>query len=112
MDTRRRDGYLCTGERVPAPTAGSGACETDDRNRPDEGDPNVAAEEPVTSPDQHKPGPNRAARIGAVIVIVALLAMVFPLHKGHVEDIFLVATAAAIAAALIADWLLRKNGLK
>jgi hypothetical protein len=75
-------------------------------------DPEVAAEEPVTSPDQHKPGPNKAARLGAVVVIVALLAMVFPWHKGHVEDIFLVTTAALIAAALIADWLLRKNGLR
>ena len=112
MDTRRRDGYLCTGERVPAPTAGSRACETDDRNRPDEGDPNVAAEEPVTSPDQHKPGAPRAARIGAVIVIVALLTMICGNHKGQIENIFLVLGAGLIAAMLVGDWLLRKNGLK
>jgi hypothetical protein len=72
----------------------------------------VAAEEPVTSPDQHKPGPARAARAAAVAVIIALLLMLFPPHKGHIEDIFLVVTAGLIAAALVADWLLRKNGLR
>jgi hypothetical protein len=72
----------------------------------------VAAEEPVTSPDQHKPGHRREARIAAVVVIISLLLMLFGNHKGHVEDIFLVATAGIIAAILVADWLMRKNGLK
>jgi len=72
----------------------------------------VAAEEPVTSPDQHKPSNYRLARIGAVATIVILLMMLCGNHKGHVEDVFLIGTAALLAAVLIGDWLLRKNGLR
>ena len=72
----------------------------------------MAAEEPVTSPDQHKPSNFRLARIGAVATIVILLMMICGNHQGRVEDIFLVGTAALLAAALIGDWLLRKNGLR
>jgi len=72
----------------------------------------VAAEEPVTSPDQHKPGPVKAARIGAVVVMVSLLLMICGNHKGRIEDIFLITGAAIIAAMLVGDWLLRKNGLR
>jgi hypothetical protein len=72
----------------------------------------VAAEESVTSPDQHKPGSRRAARIGAVLVIISLLLMLCGNHKGHVEDIFLIVSAGVLAAILVGDWLLRKNGLK
>ena len=72
----------------------------------------MAAEEEVTLPDQHKPGPIRAARIGAAITVVALLAMVCGNHKGRIEDIFLVLTAGLIVAAMVADWVLRKNGLR
>ncbi len=72
----------------------------------------MAAEEEVTSPDQHKPGPVRAARIGAVVVAGSLLAMICGNHKGRIEDIFLIVTAGLIVAALVGDWLLRKNGLR
>ena len=72
----------------------------------------MAAEEEVTSPDQHKPGPVRAARVGAAITVVALLAMLCGNHKGRIEDIFLIGTAALLAGMLVGDWLLRKNGLK
>ena len=72
----------------------------------------MAEEEPVTSPDQHKPGPTKAARIGAVAVIVFLLMMLCGNHKGRIEDLFLIGTAALIAAILLGDWLLRKNGLR
>jgi hypothetical protein len=72
----------------------------------------VAAEEEVTSPDQHKPGHPKAARIGAAVTVVALLAMICGNHKGKVEDIFLVVTAGVIVAVLVGDWLLRKNGLR
>jgi hypothetical protein len=72
----------------------------------------VAAEEEVTSPDQHKPGPVRAARVGAAITVVALLAMICGNHKGRIEDIFLVLAAVLIVGALVGDWLLRRNGLR
>lgn len=115
MDTRHTvrppGGHPCTGEWVPDPAAASRAWETDPRNRQTKGS-EVAAEEPVTSPDQHKPGSPRAARIGAVVVMVALLAMICGNHKGRIEDIFLVTGAGLIAAILVGDWLLRKNGLR
>ena len=72
----------------------------------------MAAEQPVTSPDQHKPSNFRLARIGAVGTIVVLLMMICGNHKGRVENVFLAGTAALIAAVLIGDWLLRKNGLR
>lgn len=78
----------------------------------DEGNDNVSGEEPVTAPDQHKPGHPRAARIGAVLTIVALLLMTIGNQHGHVEDIWLVLTAALLAAALLADWAMRRNGMK
>ena len=72
----------------------------------------MAAEEPVTSPDQHKPGPVKAARVGAVLTIIVLLLMLCGNHQGNVENLFLLVTAGAIALILLGDWLLRKNGLK
>ena len=33
----------------------------------------MAEHEPVTSPDQHKPGNRKAARIGAVVTVVLIL---------------------------------------
>jgi hypothetical protein len=71
----------------------------------------VAAEEPVTSPDQQKPSNYRLARIGAVGTILILLMMLCGTHS-KTEQLFLAGTAALLAAALIGDWLLRKNGLK
>lgn len=72
----------------------------------------VSAEEPVTSPDQHKPSNYKIARIGAVATIVLLLMMICGNHKGRIEDLFLVGFAVLLAAVLVGDWLLRKNGLK
>ena len=72
----------------------------------------MAGDEPVTSPDQNKPGPGKAARIGAVVTIIALLAMLCGNHRGRVEDVWLVATAALIAVVLVVDWVLRRNGIR
>jgi hypothetical protein len=76
------------------------------------GDPNVAAQEPVTAPDQHKPGHPKAARTGAVLVAIALVAMVCGNHQGRIEDIFLIAIAVGLLTIVVGDWLLRKNGLR
>ena len=72
----------------------------------------MAAEEPVTSPDQHKPGRPRLARIGAVGTIVILLAMLCANNKVNTGAVFLVGFAVLIALILVVDWLLRKNGLR
>jgi Protein of unknown function (DUF2631) len=74
----------------------------------------VAGDEPVTSPDQHKPTVSkRLARFGALATIVILVLMAqFGNHHGNVENIFLYLTAGLLAAIMLGDWLLRKNGLK
>jgi uncharacterized protein DUF2631 len=72
----------------------------------------VADEEPVTSPDQHKPGHRKAAQVGGTLSIIVLLLMTIGNHEGHIEDIFLVGTAALLAAILIGDAILRRNGLR
>jgi Protein of unknown function (DUF2631) len=72
----------------------------------------VAGSEPVTSPDQRKPINRRPARIGAVVTILALLSMLIGNHTGRTEDIFLIVIAAGIAAILVADVVLRRNGLR
>lgn len=72
----------------------------------------MAGNEPVTSPDQHKPTNMRAARMGAVLTILILLAMLTGNHEGNIETIWLLGLAALLAAILVGDWLLRKNGLR
>jgi hydrogenase-4 membrane subunit HyfE len=54
----------------------------------------------------------RLARFGAVVTILALVAMLWGNHEGNVENIFLIGTAAILLLALVLDWILRKNGLK
>ncbi len=73
---------------------------------------NVAANEPVTSPDQHKPTNLRLARIGGVGSIVILLLLTLGNHQGWVENVWLVAIAGLIALMMVADWVLRRNGLR
>jgi ABC-type enterobactin transport system permease subunit len=71
----------------------------------------VAGNEPVTSPDQHKPTNVKLARIGGIITIAILLLMTIGNHQGKVEDLWLVGIALVLALLMLADWLLRKNGL-
>jgi phosphate starvation-inducible membrane PsiE len=68
--------------------------------------------EQITSPDQRKPISRKAARVGAVLTAIILLLMTIGNHEGHVEDVFLVATAALLILVVLGDWLLRKNGLR
>lgn len=73
----------------------------------------MADNEPVTSPDQHKPQNLALARVGGLFTIGVLVLMtVCGNHHGHVEDWFLIGTAALIAVGIVGDWLLRKNGLR
>jgi hypothetical protein len=73
----------------------------------------VAGNEPVNSPDQLKPINPRKSRIGAVVLIVALLLMaLFGNHRGRVEDVWMIGLAGLIVLMLIGDWILRRNGLR
>jgi peptidoglycan/LPS O-acetylase OafA/YrhL len=72
----------------------------------------VADNEPVTSPDQHKPGPRRAATVGAVVSAVVLVCLAFANNETDTGKPFLFTAAGLIIAALIADFVLRKKGLR
>jgi len=71
-----------------------------------------APETEVTSPDQHKPGPARLARLGAWVSIVLLLLLLIGNHEGRTEDLFVIGSAGVLAAILLADYAMRKNGIK
>jgi len=45
----------------------------------------------------------RATRIAGWLTAFAMLAMLIGNHRGHIEDIWLIATAAVIIGALIYD---------
>jgi len=67
----------------------------------------------VTSPDQRKPVNPRKARIGALLLIVALVVMaLFGNHRGNVENVWLLGFAGVVVLMLIGDWILRRNGLR
>ncbi|MBG6067370.1 hypothetical protein DDE19_08815 [Micromonospora ureilytica] len=72
----------------------------------------MAGSEPVTSPDQHKPGHRKAGQIGAVLSALALLAMICGNHEGKVEDIWLIGLAALLLIIVIGDIVLRRSGLR
>jgi hypothetical protein len=72
----------------------------------------VVAEEPVYAPDQLKPGKRKSWRIGAVISAVILLGMTYGNHEGNTENVWLVLLAVALLAALLADPIMRRSGLK
>ncbi|MEU8424552.1 DUF2631 domain-containing protein [Micromonospora sp. NPDC048835] len=72
----------------------------------------MAGSEPVTSPDQHKPGHRKAGQIGAVLSALVLLAMICGNHEGRVEDIWLIGLAALLLIIVIGDVVLRRSGLR
>jgi hypothetical protein len=73
----------------------------------------VAEDEPVTAPDQHRPTNRKAAYTGGIITILILLAMQFGNNDpGWVDRLWLIGGAAIIAAIIIGDMVLRRNGLR
>jgi uncharacterized membrane protein YhhN len=72
----------------------------------------VSEHEPVTAPDQHKPGAPKAARVGAAITALLLLTCLVGNQRGHVEDVWLIVVAAGLILVLVGDWVLRRNGLR
>ena len=73
----------------------------------------VSAEsEDVYSPDQLKPGNRKAARLGALGAAAIMLMFFWGNHEGNTENIFLVVFAVGLVGIVIADVILRRNGLK
>ncbi|MGN9808486.1 DUF2631 domain-containing protein [Micromonospora sp. BQ11] len=73
----------------------------------------MAGSEPVTAPDQHKPGHRKSGRIGAVLSAVFLMLMGFcGNEQGRVEHIWLFGIALLLLVIVIGDTVLRRNGLR
>ena len=70
------------------------------------------AEEPVYAPDQLKPGNRKWARRGALGSAAIMFLYLWGNHEGNTENIYLVLTAVLLVGAVIADSVLRRNGLK
>ena len=73
----------------------------------------MAGSEPVTSPDQRKPGHRKAGRIGAILSAAAMVLMMFNNNDvSGTEKIWLGGIAALLVVAVIGDTILRRNGLR
>ena len=72
----------------------------------------MASEEPVTSPDQHKPTPRRLMRIGSIAIVIVLLLMLFGNNEVNTGAPWLLGIAGTIILLLIADAVLHRNGLR
>jgi small neutral amino acid transporter SnatA (MarC family) len=73
----------------------------------------VASEEPVTSPDQHKPTPRRLMRIGSIAIVIILLLMLFGNNEVNLDaKLWLLGISGGIVLLLIADAVLHRNGLR
>jgi sugar phosphate permease len=70
------------------------------------------AEEPVYAPDQLKPGNRKWARRGALGSAVIMLLYLWGNHEGNTENVYLIVIALLLIGAVIADAVLRRNGLK
>ncbi len=71
-----------------------------------------AESDPVYAPDQLKPGNRKWARRGAIGSAAIMLLYFWGNQEGNTEKIFLVLTAVLLVGALVADSVLRRNGLK
>jgi sugar phosphate permease len=73
----------------------------------------VSAEsDPVYAPDQLKPGNRKMARRGALGTAAVMLLFLWGNHEGNTENIYLVVFALGLVGAVVADIVLRRNGLK
>ena len=71
-----------------------------------------AEQDPVYAPDQLKPGNRKLARLGALGAAAVKLMFFWGNHEGNTENIFLVVFAVGLIVIVIADAVLRRNGLK
>ena len=72
----------------------------------------MASEEPVTSPDQHKPTPIKLVRAVSAAIIVSLLLMLIGNNEVNTGAPWIIGVSALIAIILIIDGVQRRNGLK
>ncbi len=72
----------------------------------------AGSEEPITSPDQRKPGHPRLFWTLTIVASLLLLALTFGNHRGNVENVWLIALSAAGFLTVVIDWTLRRNGLR
>ncbi|MEV4707653.1 DUF2631 domain-containing protein [Actinoplanes sp. NPDC049316] len=70
------------------------------------------AEEPVYAPDQLKPGNRKWARRGAIGSAGILLLYLWGNHEGNTENVWLIGLAVLLVGVVLADAVLRRNGLK
>lgn len=73
------------------------------------------AEEQITSPDQRRPTNRKWVRLAGIVAIVALLTMLSPFGGTHGQttaDGVLIGLVGLIAAMMIGDVVLRRNGLR
>ena len=69
--------------------------------------------EEVVAPDQLKPGHRRSGRLGAIVVAVSLLLMMFCNNQvTGIARLWLIGIAAALILAVVGDSILRRNGLR
>ena len=73
----------------------------------------MAGEEPVVAPDQLKPGHRKSGRIGAIVVAISLVLMMFCNNDvSGLERLWLVGIAVVLVGWVIVDSILRRNGLR
>ena len=71
-----------------------------------------AEQDPVYAPDQLKPGNRKLARLGALGAAAVMLMFFWGNHEGNTENIWLAVLAVGLIVIVIADAVLRRNGLK
>ena len=73
----------------------------------------MAGEEPVVAPDQLKPGHRKSGRIGAIVVAISLVLMMFCNNDvTGLEKLWLLGIAVVLVGWVIVDSILRRNGLR
>lgn len=70
------------------------------------------SDEPITSPDQRKPGNHKVVWALTILASLLLLVMTVGNHQGNVENVWLISLAAGGFLYVIVDWTLRRNGLR
>jgi hypothetical protein len=69
-------------------------------------------DEPVTSPDQYKPGNRRLDRVAALAAAALLLLLLVADHPNGVEIAWVAGCSGALLIGLAVDWRLRRRGLR